>query len=279
MKGESFSFPYPVLGIGDSMSGDFAWTAAVKFSREKITLSLNFELLNHDLTGLLESGKAAYILRVQCAQTFYREQFILVDSQEQVELAASGLRESVEMAPFIVAIKPIKKYSPRSGHRDYKGVSHQILPGTVLAIAPKAYFIADKEFSSSKKKIRSLMEFVRNTIEEAKPEYRFGSERIEIYLNSDDWDIYQRAKGSAAARNIIHSSVVFPVLLEALANLDNQDYAGLAWRDRLAVLIREKGLDDKEIFDQASGLLKNPISRGFQGLNSILDELEEDGYE
>lgn len=271
MSGENFSFPYPILGNGDDVSGDFRWEASIKLSRQQVVISAAITLDNADLNQLIEQGKAQYVIQIQCPLTFYRETFVQDQPKFEIDLPAALFRGNVELAPYVVAKRAIESYAPKSAHKDYRGISFPVSDGGILATGPIAYFLADKEFMGSKRRLRSIMEFVRHTREGATPEIRLGGARIEVHLNSDDWSTYQDVKGSPHARNIIHAAIVFPALLHALENIDNEAYEGAAWRDRLRVLLKEKGVDPEESFEAAMALLRNPISRGLSGLQGLFD--------
>lgn len=272
MTAEMMSFPYPLLGNSDDLAGEFEWDASIKLSRNEINISAQLRLGNKDLEDLIAADKARFVLQVQCPLTFYRELFISKDRRIEISIPAGALRETVELSPFVVSTKTLSSYAPKTAHKDYRGASFNVVESGILAVAAKAFFVADKEFAGTKRRLRSIMEFVRHTREGAEPEFRLGSDRIEIYLNSVDWEIYQQAKKNPDARNLVHASIVFPVLLEALDCLDDDNYVGIPWRERLKVLLREKGLEDAKRFQQATGLLKNPISRGFSGLNGLLNQ-------
>ncbi len=170
MSGENFSFPYPILGNGDDVSGDFRWEASVKLSRQQVIISTTITLDNPDLSELIKKGNAHYVVQIQCPLTFYRETFIQQEARFEIDLPAALFRGSVELAPYIVAKRAIASYSPKSAHKDYRGKSFPVDDGGILATGPLAYFLADKEFMGAKRKLRSIMEFVRHTREGAAPE-------------------------------------------------------------------------------------------------------------
>lgn len=276
MTTSASAFPHPVLGNGDDLDGQFEWTSAVKLTREKAIITAEMRLKNSDLEALIKSGRAAYLLQLQCPLTFYREAFIQAEPDFKIELPSAVLRERVAMEPRIIATESLDRYSPRSAHHDYSGASFSVVAGGVLAVAPDGAFIAEKEFATAKRRLRSIMEFVRHKREGADPEFRLEHDRIHIFLNPKDWEAYQRAKTSPGARHLIHASIVFPVLMEALAHLDDEQYFGYRWRERLSVLVKEKGADDLDVFQQAMALLRNPISRGLEGIGGLMDEAEDE---
>ncbi len=279
MTVNSVSFPYPVLGNSDDIVGEFSWDAAYKMSDTNILITAKMLLRNNDLQELIDKGDVKFAVRVECPLTYYRETFVGSCESVEIQIDAGAVRGTVIVVPFIASISKLDCYCPPSAHSDYAGSEFTISEGGILAFGPKATFIADKEFVGSKRRIQSIMEVVRHTKEGAEPEYKLSNDKIEIYLNSKDWDVYQASKSNPAARNIIHAAVVFPVLLEALACLDEEDYVGRPWRDRLKVLLQEKGLiEEPSRFKQAMGLLKNPISRGFDGIAGLVinQKAEED---
>lgn len=276
MATSAYSFPHPVLGNGDDMEGSFEWTSAVKLTREKVVITAEMRLKNADLEALLKNGKASYLMQVQCPLTFYRETFLQVQPDFKIELPASVLRERVALEPRVIASKAVERYAPKTAHGDYSRTTFEIMEGTVLAVAPEGAFIAEKEFAAAKRRLRSIMEFVRHRREGAEPEYRLEQERIQIFLNAKDWETYQRAKTSPGARHLIHSSIIFPVLMEALSSMEDEQYFGLRWRERLAVLLRDKGAEELDVFQQAMALLRNPISRGLEGIAGLMDEAEDE---
>lgn len=272
MTTSAAAFPHPVLGNGDDLSGKFEWTSAVKLTREKVIITAELQLQNPDLEALIKAGKAAYLIQLQCPLTFYREAFVQSKPEFKIELPAGILRERVAMEPRIIALKDLERYSPKSAHPDYSKASISVVAGAILALAPDGAFIAEKEFATAKRRLRSIMEFVRHTREGADPEFRLEHDRIHIYLNSKDWEAYQRAKTSPGARHLVHAAIVFPVLMEALAHLEDEQYLGYRWHERLAVLVKEKGAEDLDVFQQAMALLRNPISRGLEGIGALMDE-------
>lgn len=282
MTVNNVSYPYPVLGNADDITGDFSWEAAYKMSDTEVLITAKLLLNNGELKELIARGEAKFALRIECPLTYYRETFVGDGEVMEIPLAAGAVRDTVIAAPFVVAVSKLERYAPKSAHKDYSGSKFNIAEGGILAFGPKASFIAAKEFVGAKRRIQSIMEVVRHTKEGADPEYKLSNDKIEIYLNSKDWDVYQAAKLRPDARNIVHAAVVFPVLLEALEHLDDDDYTGRPWRDRLVVLLQEKGLSDEPSrFKQAMGLLKNPISRGFDGLAGLFNsqnaaEVEDD---
>lgn len=282
MTANNISFPYPVLGNADDITGEFSWEAAYKMSDTEVLITAKLLLNNGDLKELIAKGEAGFAVRVDCPLTYYRETFVGNGEAVEIPIDAGAVRDNVIVSPYVIAISKLEGYSPKSAHKDYSGSKFNISESGILAVGPRASFIADKAFVGSKRRIQSIMEVVRHAKEGADPEYKLSNDKIEIYLNAKDWEIYQAAKLRPDARNIIHAAVVFPVLLEALEHLEEEDYIGRPWRDRLKVLLQEKGLaDEPSRFKQAMGLLKNPISRGFAGLAGLFSsqnaaEVEDD---
>ena len=104
-------------------------------------------------------------------------------------------------------------------------------------------------------------------------EIDYTSDKIIVELSKADWQNFINVKTQKIAEGVLHSSVVLPVLVDAIYKVEfnGSDYGEQNWFGRLEAILDSKGLKNKEPFEAAQKILDNPSARNFQSINSMLE--------
>lgn len=278
MKAKNISYPHPVLGNEDDIKGEFSPSLRRTLKRDSIVLKINFKLASKTLEELIAGRRAAFTAEIECGSTFFRQHFSTFESEDAFVLPSSRVRELVNVGFYIRAVEPIQNYKPDGLHRDYEGFSSfSIGPGDVLAVGGYTSFIAEKDFDPLKPSITSFMAIKRGGHAKGPMVIDYGDQdKIIIKLSRADWENYVLAKGRISVAPILHSSIVLPVLADALAMVKNRDSdaSGTHWFQRLAVILQQKDLMEMEPLNAAQQILSNAVGRGLASLAAPSQEDE-----
>ncbi len=264
---QSISFPHPVVGVGDDVSGSLGCNAPeLDFGVDSTTLGINgLAVTNPTIAGLIQQGDAAFTLRISCGATYYRETFQTHDAQLQHVLPSAKLLGDVKLQVRVCTLKRIENYRPEGLHPDYEGRSFTVQAGDVLAVGDDFTVKADKQFDPLATNIPSIMRIIRGKHEKGPFQVNFSREQIVIALSVEDHSRYGLA--SNVAPGVIHAAIVFPVLCEAIARVRNQSdendmLAESRWFQRLKDMMEARGIEeDESLVEAAQKLLDAPLAR------------------
>lgn len=266
------AYPYPVLGNEDDIvEGFFNFSMERTLEIDAVTIDCKFHIEHETIESLITEKKAQFIVEVICSATFYRKAFSSETFSFYETINASDLRGKVTVESYICASENIKNYDPVDTHPDLMGYTADVRKGEILAVGGTATFSAEKEFDPLKAPVSSFMKIQAQDARKAPINVDYGTDKIIIQLAKEDYESYLQIKDSAAAN--LHSSVVFPVLVDALylLNTDSRNYENLQWFSRLEQICNEKGFDIQSPFETAQKILQKPVSRGFRNTKELLD--------
>lgn len=265
MSNVSWSSPLPVVGVGDDAAGEFRVSSAVASVR-KDTIELLFAglaITNAEVERLVLRGGAAAVAKLTCEATFFRRTTKL-SADGRVSVGTHLVVEELRAELNVVATERLSRYRPSGLHQDYGEAAFEVEEGDVLARGPECRFHLDLSFDPLRAPVGSIMR-VRRVMEEY-PGYRvnFHSQRIVVEFGPSEWARYQRLKNGMAPA-VLHSSVVLPVLTEAicLVKAGAVEVEEELWFRRLKVMIDAlSGVTYSQPASQiAQALLKDPFSR------------------
>src|SRR5262245_3073212 len=122
------AWPHPVLSplVDDIASAvfDFEVQALVEHDRWRITAHASLQ--DPTVTSLISSGRAGYLLHLECRRTFYRGAFESVAPKWEVTIPGPELFGQVEVSLIVVARKDVDAYCHPSQHADYNGHSFNV---------------------------------------------------------------------------------------------------------------------------------------------------------
>lgn len=273
------AFPHPVVGLGDDLSGELRCnTPHFDFGVDNTTLSIDgLEVTNPTIADMVRSQDAAFIARVGCGATYYREAFSAHGPVLEHVIPSAKLSGDVEIQVRVCALKRVDGYRPMGLHPDYGDRSFTVQAGDVLALGDEFTVRAEKQFDPLAADISSIMRVARGDREQGPFRVLFQSNQIRIELSREDYKRYGLA--SHAAPGVIHAALVLPVLSEAIAHVQNpaeQDemMAEAKWYHRLKAMLEARRIENDETpLAAAQKLLDAPFSRA---LDNVLKAREDD---
>ena len=266
----TISYPHPVLGNGDDVTGGIMEPEIeYTISDEAIQLRANNLLTGHTtIDALVDNKKAQWQIRVKCARTYMRENFVISGPDWTRNFAGPDYEGTVEIETQVLAIDNIEDYSPVGAHADYEDVVFQIKSGELLAIGPGFSFHVDKVYDPLKAPVASLLK-----VEEG--EHDFGpfqlvldDDLIFVRLSKAEWQEYAGIRDRVPA--LLHSAIVMPVLATAIADINKHE--GTLWAGRLKDLIESRDINTAYPLTAAQELLDSPLKRTFAEVNAKLDK-------
>lgn len=283
-----YSYPHPVLGAGDDVSGVFDLADPVaSIERESDTLNLagRIDLEHESIQKAIDAGDATVSVRVHCLVTQYRRSFALMGcSAFDLPIRLSELSGIVDVTPMVVSSVAISDYQPEGMHPDYGEATFAIEPGSVLAAGSKFQFSIDPEFNGLKDRADSLIVFrpdqrlTPRTPFEVDPHL---PDRLVIKVSSEDLALL-RPIGPRSPRTIM-SGVVVAAIAEAIRQVnlteagEESEAESLAWFQRMNELYRQATnggslRDDVNPLEAAQVILKAPLNSGLKELESYVFE-------
>jgi len=280
MKVKNISYPYPVLNNEDDIAGKFSVRFSRTLSRDNIELKVKTELENSTIEKLIKSKKAVYVAETECGSTFYRKTHESLLPEFKYSFPADSVRGLVTVKFYIRASVDILGYVNKDCHSDYVGFAFDVSKGDILAVGGITKFIAEKEFDPLKPAVSSFMA-IKESREETGPFHADfdDNEKIIIRLPKKEWNQFRQIRSKKWLAATLHASIVLPVLAEAITYVHNQhtEYSDSYWYERLSVILHEQELATDDPLVSAQQILKEPLTRAFEGI--LAHEQEEDEYE
>lgn len=265
------AYPYPVLGNDDDITdGNFEFSMEYTIGYDVVSIDCRFEVNHETIESLISEKKAVFVSEIVCPATFYRKAFKSSTPELNKNINADDLRGRVTVESYICASEEIEDYDPVGTHPDLQGYTANVKTGEILAFGGTAPFIAEKEFDPLKTPVSSFMKIQSKTALREHITVAYETDRILIQLAKEDYDLYLDIKGSASAN--LHSSVVLPVLIDALylVSKNSEDYGDCLWFSKLKQICDESGYDINSPFETAQKILQMPISRSFRNTKELI---------
>lgn len=275
MKITNQSFPHPVLGIQDDVLGKFEADLNWSCDRAFYYLFPVFNLQNHAIEKLINGSSAAFVVHVECANTFFRKSFLFTDKTPEIKINSEKLRDKVDISFYISTVKQVTNYENTEVHEDYNGQIFHLEKGDILAYGGDTTFQAVKNYESLKA-VSSIMIIKKG--DTSLTRVNFNNDKIELWLDKVNFQIYNSNKNIEHFRNLFHACLVLPILYKALGYIaeDDSDFMNFKWFNVLKTRIDDENLsveDDEKHFEVIQKLFGNPIDRLFSSINSLNEAL------
>jgi hypothetical protein len=241
----------------------------------------NFTLSHPTLTGLIQGGKAAYSLHVECKRNFFRRLFSLTSGSERIEISSRELVGRVEVSGFVNATVPLPAYRIAGSHPDYDGFEFMIDQGDVLAFTRTESFDAYVDYDPLTN-ISSILTIRRSDDAVDGPlVLDTAGDRLIVTLSQFDYDRYVELKGDPGLGPLLANQVVFPALIESVHEVKStpEDEVEIEmakrWYRSVAMKLDLLGIDirqpDTMAIEAAQALLSLPLRRSLAGLFALTD--------
>ncbi len=223
-------FPYPLLRDKDNNVDYKSTQFYFDFEKDNDTpimvngmlvlKNIFFFLDNPELKNLYSEGALKAICEVECSNTVYREFFELFESPQNREIPISNFANIVTISAFLVATKEIVGYVSSDFVDDFAGYSFHINPSNVLAADDGIKFRVDID-ESNDNKMSSIFTIVKKDDAEGIVTYNNEPNKVVIYLNPEDYNIYDTMKIHSMYNSVFFASLVIPALAGCLQEIQS----------------------------------------------------------
>ncbi len=268
------SFPFPVLGNGDDINGQFNPVMKYTLEPNLITIDISFELKHETIEDLIGSGSANYLVETQCGATFFRSAYSTTEPSFRVEIPSDQLRDEVVVSFYICSTRPITNYDPVGVHIDLAGDVVDVETGDILAVGGYGRFFADKDFDPLKAPVSSFMKIMEGTYQDGPISIEYDGEQILIQVSKNDYKKYQNTKSQTP--HTLHASLVLVALTDVLYTMNSpqgkSNYSDQPWFGRIQQICRERNINPDEPLTAAQKILGEPLARSLRELQGLVDE-------
>lgn len=218
------AFPYPVLrpDVDDYLNAEFQVSVDVEGGREnkKIDAKVSVALSSNEIKKEIEKGNAAISVIFSCRDTYFREAVTSSKFDFKKSFDSSSFRGQVIVYPFIVALKPIPKFSANGINKEFRKDSFSFLVGEVLAAdEPKVIYI-DRELF---KPVSSILQIVKDdALSGFQWRIRFDEDKLQILLSAEAKEAVDKARNTKRNQAVLLNSIYFAAIMEAVQKLKEE---------------------------------------------------------
>lgn len=266
MKLSARSYPHPVLGNKDDVP-NAGFQASLEMTTDKQSVYITAEIACScaTLNSLLANADAAFVLHVECSNTMFRRAYQFNETSHRISIPADCLNDAVEVNVFMSAINRIPAYRIPEAHSDYGAAVFDVRRGDVLALSEGQVFHIESSFDSLRR-IGSIMQINESPKDGDLPmETSFEGDKIVIFLSKSDFADYKLLKLNESVSAPLTTTIVLPVLVEALHILNEEDGGfddNRRWVRALAQRIKSLNLQNEtQPLVLAQRLLEMPVKR------------------
>ena len=273
---KKISYANPVLGNNE----DYQYNAIFTFSEVVWTLHENNfgvtfsfpkpEINDDVLFNLFRNGEAHLTLIINSARSYFQQtsNIYFNDFEEnnfQIFFDYGKLNGDVTYQFFLKSnVEKLIKTALVS--EDYDD-SFFISINDILAKTPEWNEFIDHKFDPHLSKPTNFIQVTN--FDEPETLVSFENDEIIIRLPNETYEQYKNLDTTTGP--ILHSSIVLPVLTQAIGFIkdkENDSYINEDWYSKLLQMIEVKNLSNEEEFKIASKLLKDPINKGIAYLSN-----------
>ncbi len=265
------TYPYPVLGNNDDISGIFQFDIQPEISGDEVEIKVELSLNHPDIENMLNNGYAKFSIYTACKRTLYKNSTQSNERSLSIKIPSTGLKDRVDVTGYIIATKDIADYRPSGVRADMDLGPVVIEAGDIIADGGVKWFIADKYFDPLKSPVSSFIKIMKSSAEDGSYSVDFDNQVITIKVPStqfEDFEYVNMHKNGV----LVHAPIVLPVLVEAIIKLNEDDYADYSWAEKLRSMLDQKNLDQYMPFIVAQELLGLPIKRNVTAIKHIISD-------
>ncbi|VTT98817.1 Uncharacterized protein OS=Lysinibacillus fusiformis ZB2 GN=C518_2415 PE=4 SV=1 [Gemmataceae bacterium] len=274
MRLSNRSFPHPVVGNGDDVPGaEFQVTFEFEADKSNFYLKALVQCSSQTLLKAIRKGRACYTMHVECSNTLFRHTYDFDTETHRVTIPTTAIHDTVEVNAFVRAKAAIPKYTVEGAHPDYGDAVFQVGPGDILAVADGQTFDADHSVDPLRR-VGALMVVEQSGKPVAHPmEADFDADKIRILLCEEDFAAYGDMKAVPHLTNHLTTTLVLPVLIEAIHLLGDEPDAAPEnkWAKILSRRLETLAVGSSATaLEKAQQLLGLPIRRALASAQTYL---------
>ena len=253
-------YPYPVYSksLNHYVNNSFNVETDLTFDSEKAYINLNIDISDSVLLEMLKNNDIGLYTHVECSVTKYRELFEIPLSSNgnyTIELPLTSLNENVEILTVLIATKGISNYVNQNLSEEFKNEVIMFPQYSMIGFTDTEEFTINKKIDTNGD-IPSIF-IITKSEEHDKMTFNAFNDQIQIYLPKDEYDIYERSRGTS--RRIKQMMINLPVLVEVIDSIKNEnshEFETFAWYPILEDAFKKQGYSSFE-------------DNGFKSRNSI----------
>lgn len=271
------SYPHPVVGNRDDVPGA-AFQAVIEATSDKdnFYLDLDIHCSSDAISNLVKDKRAAYVVHVECTNTMFREVIRFHEDKRRILIPITKLFDRFEVNVFACALGTISSYSVVGAHEDYGSAAFDLSEGDIIAVADGQEFVVETE--DALVRVGSIMVIEESkTTDDGPMEVIYNREKITIVLSKRDYAAFRLLKGHDHLASTLASTIVLPVLVQALSFLkakpEDAEFAGLRWHDNLQRRLEKIELAGKDfdVLIAAQTLLDRPVKRALAAAKVVAE--------
>lgn len=276
MRLSSRSYPHPVLGNRDDVPNS-AFQVALEMSTDKQSVYVAAEAACScdTLNAMLAAGDAEFVMHVECSNTLFRKAYAFSETSHRISIPADNLNDVVEVNVFIRAVNRLQSYHIPEAHPDYGAAAFDVQRGDILAVAEGQVFHIESNFDSLSR-IGSIMQINESPEDGDLPmQTHFEADKIVIFLSKNDFADYKLLKLHEGVSGPLTTTIVLPVLVEALYILKEETASAddaRRWVRALARRIESLELNkEMQPLILAQKLLELPVKRALSSSRMLAE--------
>lgn len=273
MKLSSRSYPHPVVGNRDDVPGA-AFQAALDMSTDKEAVYLDavINCSSKTINDLVKKQDAAFVVHVECSNTLFRRAFEFQSENHRIQIPVDNLNDTVEVNVFARATRELSAYRVEAAHADYGDVTFDVEKGDILAVGEGQVYYLDPNFDALSP-IGSIMEIHEAHQDGDLPmRVEYNDEKIQVILSKRDFADYKLLKSMEGVSVALTTTIVLPVLIEAIRIAQGDGDDDLRWVR--ALRRRIEGMELKlegEPLELAQRILELPVKRTFASARMLAE--------
>ncbi|MCC2232078.1 hypothetical protein LKD81_13910 [Lachnospiraceae bacterium CLA-AA-H215] len=281
-------YPYPVLAadMDDYIDSSFTFAIVSEKKIHEIKLSFRLNLKNDGLADLIQSGKAEYLIHIECPRTCYRHAIKTTDYDYDYCIPERKLNGRVSICAFIVAKQNLPAYYNHAFNTDYEGLSFSIDRGGILAIGGQYTFNVIKDMEDLAR-IPSIFTICKRAADSDNGmEIDMDGNKIAVTLSNDSFCRYKNLASELKYQPAFHSMLIMPALIYVFETLRREgvdNYNDKRWFIAISktfskynVKLNAETLDNSPSYTFAQKILDMPVDRALNALAEWSDDESED---
>lgn len=253
-----------------------------------LKLTFDIAMTCKEIEQLILSGKAEYVIHLECSTTAYREVVKSISTHIEHTVPISRVSGSFDAVAFVILKENVKGFSCSDWDEDYADMVFDLSRGSILAYQnlPALNITKDYEEFTSAGSIFTVFKRVTADIEAA--EVYLDANKIRIGLCSEDYDLYKTYSTLEELQEIFHCMVIFPALVYVFSELKlegaAETYQAREWFIALEQAYNKRGLnfmaevdsEEKSSFVLAQQAMELIVNKAFRQMSLFYTQEEED---
>ena len=278
-------FTHPVLAEehDDYKTCTFSAKRFFVDAADNLVLDMNFSTNCTEIKQLIRSGKAKYLLHVECPTTLYRKIFGNISDNFSVLIPLNDLKGRPDCVAFIVTSENVN-FSCNDFNNDFSGIIFDLPKGSVLAYENLFPLIINED-PNVFKNAASIFTISKRMNDISKPfEVNLQDEKINVALNETDYNLYGKYRNSRNLQPILNAMIILPTLVFVFEELkadmeDFSTYGGYEWFLSLKTNFAKRGItnfaeyiEEKTSIELAQEVMQSPLTKGLKNIALVYED-------